>query len=303
MRKTIILPIIFLLSVVNYSFGQNDFKYAQPGDYWIILDDNIAVMRTPEAQTDRASINRMLVTVIGRNTKVQVLESKGWLSVWHKVNVLSDDGIMATGWILTEVVKSARKTKKTESKTVYSNKWGVIRYTHDVANVRESRNKSSKIVTKLKTNQKVKADFLKDGWYAVFEIDEYFRRESNAIGFVHSSLLYPEPKSEISSTTSNNLLSFKIVKKEDQSYKGTSRMTYRVLLNVSEKPNEQKIKDVALSIWKDGNKSWKEFTVFLFLPDMNTNSMAYGIANFTPGGLKDFSVQEFALWETKWEKK
>ena len=41
----------------------------------------------------------------------------------------------------------------------------------------------------------------------------------------------------------------KIVKKEDQSYRGTSRMTYRVLLNVSEKPNEQKIKDVALAIF------------------------------------------------------
>ena len=69
-------------------------------------------MQTPETQTDRASFNRMLVTVIGRNTKVKVLESKGWLSVWHKVNVLSDDGIVAIGWILTEVVKSAKKQQR-----------------------------------------------------------------------------------------------------------------------------------------------------------------------------------------------
>ncbi|MCH7763088.1 MAG: hypothetical protein IIB95_05020 [Candidatus Marinimicrobia bacterium] len=96
--------------------------------------------------------------------------------------------------------------------------------------------------------------------------------------------------------TSKNLLSYKIVKKEDQSYRGTSRMTYRVLLNVTQKPKEQKIKDVALSIWK-------EFTVFLYLPEMNTNSVAYGIANFTPNGLKDFNVQEYALWDTKWENK
>jgi|GEM_PF-2102257 uncharacterized protein YgiM (DUF1202 family) len=303
MKKITMLSFVYLLVSVNFLFGQDKFLYANPGEYWIILSDDVAVMQTPEAQTDRASFNRMLVTVIGRNTKVKVLESKGWLSVWHKVNVLSDDGIVAIGWILTEVVKSAKKTTKNGSKSVSSNKWGVVRYTHGAANVRESRNTSSKLITQLKTNQKVKADFLKDGWYAIFEIDEYFKEESNAIGFVHSSLLYPEPKSDKSATTSNNLLSFKIVKKEDQGYRGTSRMTYRVLLNVSEKPKEQKIKNVALAIWNDGNKSWKEFTVFLYLPEMNTNSMAYGIANFTPSGLKDFNVQEYALWDTKWQQK
>ena len=304
MKKIKTLSFVYLLISFNFLFGQDKFLHAQPGEYWTILSDNVAVMRTPEAQTDRPSFNRMLVTVISKNTKVEILESKGWLSVWHKVNVLSDDGIMATGWILTEVVKSAKKTTKNEAKSVPSNKWGVVRYTHGVANVRESRNKSSKIISKLKTNQKVKADFLKDGWYAIFEIDEYFRRESNAIGFVHSSLLYPVPKSSsTNSETSKSLLPYKIVKKEDQSYRGTSRMTYRVLLNVSEKPNEQKIKDVALSLWNDGNKSWKEFTVFLYLPEMNTNSMAYGIANFTPSGLDNFNVQEYALWDTKWQQK
>ena len=304
MKKVAILSFVYLLISVNFLFGQDEFLHAQPGEYWTILSDNVAVMRTPEAQTERASFNRMLVTVIGRNTKVKVLESKGWLSVWHKVNILSDDGIMATGWILTEVVKSSRKTTKTESKSVSSNNWGVVRYAHSVANVKASRNTSSKIVSQLKLNQKVKADFLKNGWYAVFETNEIFRRESNAIGFVHSSLLYPTPKSNSTKmATSKNLLSYKIVKKEDQSYRGTSRMTYRVLLIVTQKPKEQKIKDVALSSWKDGNKSWKEFTVFLYLPEMNTNSVAYGIANFTPNGLKDFNVQEYALWDTKWENK
>ncbi len=303
MSKAKVLPIIFLLFAVNYGFGQNDFRYAQPDEYWIILDDNIAVMRTPEAQTDRTAFNRNLVTVIGKDTKVKVLESKGRLSVWHKVNVLSDDGVLATGWILTEVVKSAKKSSRTESKTV-SSKWGVVRFAHSTVNIRATRSTSSKVVSQLKPNQKIKADFLKDNWYAVFDVNESYRTESNAIGYVYSSLLYPEPKSESKKTkTSKNLLSFKIVKKEDQSYRGTSRMTYRVLLNVTKTPQEQEVKDVAVSIWQDGNKSWKEFTVFLYLPEMDTNSMAYGIANFTPSGLKDFNVQELALWGTKWKKK
>ena len=304
MKKIRKLLIVCLLCSLNIVFGQDKFLHAQPGEYWTILSDDVAVMRTPEAQTDRASFNRMLVTVIGKNTKVNVLESKGWLSVWHKVNVLSDDGVLATGWILTEVVKSARKTTKSKSKTVSSNKWGVVRYTHTTTNVRESRSKSSKITTQIKPNQRVKADFLKDGWYAIFEIDELVRQQSNALGFVHSSQLYPELKSEQPKTiASENLLSYKIVEKEDQSYRGTSRMTYRVLLNVTEKPIKEKIKDVAVSLWNDDNKSWKEFTVFLYLPEMNTNSLSYGVANFTPIGLKDFNVQEYALYDTKWEKK
>lgn len=303
MKKPSIFTVVFILFSFNSLFGQDDFLYAQPGEYWTILSDNVAVMRTPESQSNRAEFNRYLVTVIGNNTKVKVLESKGWLSVWHKVNVLSDDGVLATGWILTEVVKSAKKSSRTESKTV-SSKWGIVRYSHFTVNIRTSRNKSSKVKSQLNPNQKIKADFLKNNWYAVFDVDEGYRSESNALGYVYSSLLYPEPKIDSREIiTLKNLLSYKIVKKEDQSYRGTSRMTYRVLLNVTEIPQEQEVKDVAVSIWQDGNKSWKEFTVFLYLPEMNTNSMAYGIANFTPSGVLDFNVQEYALWNTKWQKK
>lgn len=302
MKNTSILTVVYFLFSFNFLFGQNNFLHAQPGEYWTILSDNVAVMRTPETQTSRDAFNRHLITVIGNNTKVKVLESKGWLSVWHKVNVLSDDGVLATGWILTEVVKSAKKSSKTESKTV-SSKWGIVRYSHYTVNIRTSRSKSSKIKSQLQPNQKIKADFLKNNWYAVFDVDEGYRSESNALGYVHSSLLYPEAKTNSQEIiTLKNLLSYKIVKKEDQSYRGTSRMTYRVLLNVTEIPQEQEVKDVAVSIWKDGNKSWKEFTVFLYLPEMNTNSIAYGITNFTTSGLKDFNVQEYALWNTKWQK-
>lgn len=303
MKNNIKLSVVYIIFSIGFLFGQDNFSIAKPGEYWIILTDNVAVMRKPKAPTSRAAFDRMFVTGIHSNTKVQILETKGFLSVWQKVNVLSDDGILATGWILAEIVESSRKIKQTDNKTIQTNKWGLIRYTHNITNVRESRDKSSKIVTKLKPNQKIKVDFINDGWSAVFKIDEYLRDETNAIGYVYSSLLYPEPKNEKSNNFSNNLLSFKIVSKEDQSYKGTSRMTYRVLLQVSEKPDEQKIKDVALSIWKDGNKSWKEFTVFIYLPEMDTSSIAYGLANFTPTGLDEFIIQEYSLLGTKWSNK
>lgn len=303
MKKITMLSLVYLLVSVNFLFGQDNFLYAAPGENWMILSDAIPVMHTPQTYPTSEEIIMNMVGILSKNTKVKILDTKGILEVWTKISYNSNDGYIV-GWVMTSIVKSARNLSKSKSKSVLSNNWGVIRYAHSIANVRAARNTSSKIVSQLKLNQKVKADFLKDGWYAVFETDEIFRRESNAIGFVHSSLLYPTPKNISTKTaTSKNMLSYKIVKKEDQSYRGTARMTYRVLLNVSKKPKEQKIKEVALSIWKDGNKSWKEFTVFLYLPEMNTNSMAYGIANFTPSGLKDFNVQEYALWDTKWEKK
>ena len=91
------------------------------------------------------------------------------------------------------------------------------------------------------------------------------------------------------------LLPYEIVEKKDISYAGTSRMTNRVLLETSQKPKEQEMKDVASSIWKDGNKSWDEFTVFIYLPKMDTQSIAYAIAEFSPKELVKFEINEWAL--------
>jgi len=90
-------------------------------------------------------------------------------------------------------------------------------------------------------------------------------------------------------------LSYKIVKKEDVSYLNTPRMVYRVVLSVDEPPIEDKMKEVAQYLWESGNTKWKEFTVFLYLPSMNTNSVAYGIGEFRPEGLLEFTVNEWAL--------
>jgi len=303
MKKIITLLLVYLFCFASFLFSQDKFLYAAPGENWIVLSDAIPVMRTPQTYPTSEEIILNMVGILGKNTHVKILDTKGILEVWTKVSYTSNDGYMV-GWVMTSIVKSAKNLSKTKLKNASANNWGLVRYSHAVANVRASRSTSSKIVSQLALNQKVKVDFLKDNWYAVFKPGEIIRQESNAIGFVHSSLLYPTPKSNLTkAATSKKLIAYKIVKKEDQSYRGESRMTYRVLLNVSEKPKDQKIKDVALSIWKNGNKSWGEFTVFLYLPEMNTNSSAYGIANFTPSGLKDFDVQEYALWGTKWKKK
>lgn len=51
------------------------------------------------------------------------------------------------------------------------------------------------------------------------------------------------------------------------------------------------------------NKNWKEFTVFMYLPGMDTNGLAYGVGEFRPNGLKEFKIQSYSLIGTKWESR
>ena len=96
-------------------------------------------------------------------------------------------------------------------------------------------------------------------------------------------------------------LDYRIVAREDISYAGTPRMVFRVMLEVAEIPTESSIRALAEELWKNGNKNWKEFTVFFYLPTMDTSFLAYGIAEYRPHGLKDFDISTLSLMDTKWE--
>jgi hypothetical protein len=185
---------------------------------------------------------------------------------------------------------------------MFDEDWGLIRYVHQRTNIRSTRSSSSDIVGVLEPGQKVKVDFLEDNWFAVFTMDENERDEGKAIGFVYAPLLKPDPLSESDIKKKTGILKYKIVKRKDVSYQGTSRMTFRIVLNVSRIPTEKEMKDTATEIWEDGNKSWAEFTVFMYLPDMNTNDMAYAVAEFRRSGMKEFKINEYALYGTKWKK-
>jgi len=95
-------------------------------------------------------------------------------------------------------------------------------------------------------------------------------------------------------------LKYTIVEKEDTSLPGTPRMVYRVVVEVEEIPTNEELEKTALEIWKDGNKHWEWFTVFMYLPGMDTGNVPYGVAHFKPEGL-EFRIQEAALYGTKWE--
>lgn len=99
------------------------------------------------------------------------------------------------------------------------------------------------------------------------------------------------------------LLNYEVVEKEDISYANTPRMVYRIVLKVDSLPHKKDMQYTAENIWDDGNEKLKEFTVFMYLPEMNTHFPAFGIGEFNPDGLVSFDVNTNALYDTKWEVK
>jgi hypothetical protein len=99
------------------------------------------------------------------------------------------------------------------------------------------------------------------------------------------------------------ILNYTISEKQNISYLNTPRMVCRIILNVDSIPTENDMKNTALSVWENGNKHWKEFTVFMYLPEMNTGLTAFGIGEFNQNGLVKFDKNEYSLYGTKWEIK
>ena len=70
--------------------------------------------------------------------------------------------------------------------------WGAVMYARPNTSIREKRSTNSRIKGYLGEKQAVKADFLKDDWYAVFSLMEKDRDESKALGYVYKTLLHAD---------------------------------------------------------------------------------------------------------------
>jgi len=96
--------------------------------------------------------------------------------------------------------KDALPTQAAVPKATDDKDWGVILYVKDRTNIRADRSINSRITAKLEPGQKVKADFLDDEWYAVFDPTETKRDEKGALGYVYSPRLSPPEATQAQAT-------------------------------------------------------------------------------------------------------
>lgn len=80
--------------------------------------------------------------------------------------------------------------------------WGEVREATLNLNVRSARSPKGNHVVTLSKGDKVLCDFLKDGWYAVFDLDESDRSEKNAIGYANAKYLAPISQPSASASSS-----------------------------------------------------------------------------------------------------
>jgi len=78
--------------------------------------------------------------------------------------------------------------------------WGVVREADRNLNVRQSRSPKSGHVVTLKKGERVRTDFLKNGWLAVFRLNQTERKESKALGYANAKYLKPVKKQKKSAS-------------------------------------------------------------------------------------------------------
>jgi hypothetical protein len=101
----------------------------------------------------------------------------------------------------------------------------------------------------------------------------------------------------------SEILKYQIASKQDKSFMNNTRMVYKIMLDVDSLPKDVEMLNTAGSLWENGNKNWKEFSILVYLPGMNTESIEYGTGNFNKDGLLSFFKNEGALLGTRWETK
>lgn len=72
--------------------------------------------------------------------------------------------------------------------------------------------------------------------------------------------------SQSNSQQKHEILKYQIAKQQDISFMNIPRMVYRIMLEVDSLPTEIEMRNTANYLWGNGNKNWKEFTVFIYLP-------------------------------------
>jgi len=109
---------------------------------------------------------------------------------WYAVFDLKEkdkDEAKAIGYVYAPRLSPV--TEKQSGEVMKSSSWGEIFFAKDKTNIRTKRSITSKIKGSLEAGQQVKADFLKDDWYAVFDLKEKVKDEAKAIGYVYAPRL------------------------------------------------------------------------------------------------------------------
>lgn len=108
-RSSNIKPYYKIKSSKNYNRKSSSFKNAHSNETWIIHDNNVSVMKLPKASLNNTSYSYNLLTIIGDGDIVRVISTK--YAYWKEVDLYNHGQVYARGWILSDIVKKAKRIK------------------------------------------------------------------------------------------------------------------------------------------------------------------------------------------------
>lgn len=90
--------------------SRDTFGTAAKGEFWVIRDENIALMQSPDMPSSEAEMRRDMVTVLNAFSIVEVQERRGSFQPSVKVWFINKGGQRALqGWIFSTTVEDAAK--------------------------------------------------------------------------------------------------------------------------------------------------------------------------------------------------
>ncbi len=212
--------------------------------------------------------------------------------------------------------------------------FGEIRVADRSLAIRAKRDKESEFKRLLKPGQRVRVDYLEDGWFAVFDPEEKTRDLSKAWGYSRDKYLVPEgsfagvPAEAVSNVPSERpgaasmqaspapaapaapAASAKAQKPKaeaepDVGYAVVSRkedrkkpptVTLRVRLDMAQPPAPEALRKIVREIWKAERKKDENLQLEVLLTGMDAGGLAYATARFHEDGrLREFWWRDVVL--------
>jgi capsular exopolysaccharide synthesis family protein len=162
---------------------QVDKAKPQPADWGKVLSAKSKTNIRKQRSTNSKIVGSLEA---GQKIKAEFLKDD-WYAVFDVTESRKDEK-KALGYVhAPRLSLGAEKQPPPETKTPQS--WGQIFSIKEKTNIRSERSIESKIKGKLEPGQKIRGDFLKDDWYAVFDLNETQRDEAKAMGFVYAPRL------------------------------------------------------------------------------------------------------------------
>ncbi|WP_272700110.1 SH3 domain-containing protein [Desulfovibrio sp. Fe33] len=92
---------------------------------------------------------------------------------------------------------------------------------------------------------------------------------------------------------------FKFLEKSETREYGQVWITLKVFLSTTKVPDREALKDFAASLWKDHRRVTKNVLVEVYLPGMDQEDLAWGVAKFDYDGMTELFVRRATLFGTK----